>query len=149
VTGAPDAELVDRVVSAGRRERFRRAALLLAVGLSLATTVGAPVVLVSTHGPRGAYALSDARPNRPGSDMAGSNPRDVRREIYAAALLFVDRRMRRPTVTFGRLRVSGARARLDVRSCDPRCGHAETFVLVRDAHGWRVTRTTGVGSVSW
>jgi hypothetical protein len=140
VTGGVDAELVDRVVSAARRERLRRDLLLLAVGLSLVAAIGAPLMLLSTHGARPAY-VADGRPT-PGNAGLDRSPDPA--EIRAAARRFLDRSAHRAGIRFGRVQVGADRAELRVEvRCGPRCRFGETLVLVRGPAGWRVTGTTG------
>lgn len=133
-----------RVVSAARRRRNRRLAIVAVVALATVLAIALPLAMASEDKPA---------PIASSAPVAGLVVKDgTRAEIYAAARaryasVLDSSRVGRAHLEFGRLTVTGARAKLRVDLvCVPICGRGEELTLVKQGGSWQVVaaRTTWV-----
>jgi hypothetical protein len=135
--------LVLRVVSAARRRRNRRMALLAALGLATVLAVAVPLAVTSERRP--------TTPTAHPAPVRGSVvPAAIRAEILTAArvryaAVLESTGARQMHLEFGRLAVAADRATLEINLvCVPLCGRGEELTLRKRKGEWQVVgaRTT-------
>ncbi|MDT4919221.1 MAG: hypothetical protein QOI15_123 [Pseudonocardiales bacterium] len=126
--------LVLRVVDEARRRRVRRA---VAAGLLGVVTAGGIAVGLTHRSAAEPAAISTTAGAVAAADAARAEIYAVARARYAPAP--GSARVGRERLEFGRLTLTGARARLQVNFvCVPLCGHGEELTLAERDGTWRV-----------